>query len=224
MGYLKPFRRKIPPGRIQITGRTIFDGHQVVEFEGPLERDFLLLLRFDTSVARVQSQPFTIRYQNPNGRTYDCTPDYLVVRKSIHDDTEVLQSTIYEVRIKKKADMADPTFAARCHALRAYCLNNRMSFEVITDLEIRTPLLDNLKTLSPYAGSVAPPHFMDAVAHHISTKSPITFGRLLAALRAEKDGRINVRGHLFWMLLRNAILWDRHQPLTDDTLIHGLAV
>ena len=52
-------------------------------FESLLERDLLTLLEFNDSVMDAEEQPFTITYENSNGRKVTYTPDFLVTFHSL---------------------------------------------------------------------------------------------------------------------------------------------
>ena len=61
-------RRKVPVGRLQPTGRMPGYNGEMIAYEGPLERDFIYLHKFDSLTVDIISQPFTIKYRNPSGR------------------------------------------------------------------------------------------------------------------------------------------------------------
>ena len=50
-------------------------------WESLVERDFMYLLEFDSSVISYIEQPLTISYKD-NGKNYKYTPDLMVVRKN----------------------------------------------------------------------------------------------------------------------------------------------
>src|SRR5947209_18110990 len=76
--------RKIPTNRRSMTGLIASrKNDRMTGFESSLERDFLLLLDFDRSVARYEEQPVRIEYADAAGRRRTYTPDVLVY---YHDD------------------------------------------------------------------------------------------------------------------------------------------
>ena len=70
--------RRIRGNRRSVTGVYAFRGHEPVEYESTLERDFLIRQEFSLSVAQVIAQPCQIPFRMPDGREFTYTPDYLV--------------------------------------------------------------------------------------------------------------------------------------------------
>ncbi len=53
-------------------------GRPTVQVESTLERDFVLLQRFDPGVVGIEEQPYRIAYRDPGGGKRTYVPDFLV--------------------------------------------------------------------------------------------------------------------------------------------------
>lgn len=213
-------RRKVPVGRIQPTGRIPGFGNEFIEVEGPLEQDFVLLTKFDPLTLDIRSQPFTLRYEHPSGRIFNCTPDFMVSRLHGPIDDRETKIVVYEVRQKKSADMADPTFAARFDAVSKHCQKFGITHEVVTEDKIRIPKLENAKLLLPHANAEMPEGVCRTACELSSTREGITFGKLLLETRRAVKTTGNVKAALYWLLLNRLLKWDVEKKLTSETLIY----
>lgn len=85
--------RKIPKNYRSVTGTfPSLKNNSNISYESLLERDFYMLLEFDSNVKEYEEQPFTIKYQR-NNNTYKYTPDVLV---HYYDNT---LPTVYEIKM-----------------------------------------------------------------------------------------------------------------------------
>lgn len=136
--------RKIPKNYLYVTG-ALSPGPNSEQsgFESPLEKDYLLCLQFDDSVEHFEVQ--SVRVPIPGSRrTY--TPDVLVRYRPgprggqpKPDLVEVKASSV----LARKADEFAPKFAAARDFARAQGWN----FRVMTEVDIRTERLKNIKFL-----------------------------------------------------------------------------
>ncbi len=212
--------RKVPAGRLYATGKMAGLASDYIEIEGPLEKDFVLLNKFDPLVLNIKSQPFTLRYQHPSGRFYNCTPDFLVTRWIGPIDNRIIQKTVYEVRTKNRADFADETFAARFEAVANHCRQISAEHKVATEVEIRIPRLRNAKLLLPYAHAPISEELYDAARRITSVKSGATFGELIRQIRTCIGADENRLASLYRMLLNRELAWDWDAELTNESLIY----
>jgi len=135
--------RTIPKNYRNVTGKfSSRKSEGESAFESTLERDFLALLEFDNGVSRYEVQPLEINYLlGKSKRTY--TPDVLVE----YVESVGLNPTIYE--IKYRSDLREnwaelkPKFKA---AIR-YAKSTGRRFRIITEVEIRTTRLKNVRFL-----------------------------------------------------------------------------
>jgi hypothetical protein len=212
--------RKVPVGRLHATGKMIGFSNNPIELEGPLEKDFVLLNKFDPLVLDIKSQPFTVRYEHPSGRTYNCTPDFLVTRWIGPVDDRVVQKIVYEVKTQKRAEPSDPTFAARFRAVAKHCRLIAAEHKIATERDIRIPRLKNAKLLLPYAHAPISGKVYTAARQICMTKSGVQFGELVKKIRAEIGSDENRIASLYRMLLNRDLAWKWDEALTNDSLIY----
>lgn len=132
--------RKIRKSHIVITGLVATDkSERMIAYEGPLERDFIKLMTFDSiRVLEIEEQPVKIHFTDADGKKRSYTPDILV---TFRDGTKPLLAEIKPRRIlKEKWKELKPKF----RAARLYAREKGWSFEIITEVEIQTPYLDNV--------------------------------------------------------------------------------
>lgn len=138
-------RRNIPLNYRNITGTlSSRAGDGSAPFESPLERDFLELLRFDEiNVDSYDTQQPVIYYVNDEGYERRYTPDIFVKFKSG-------RLVMFEVKPRDILREKWAEFRPRFKQAIRYGKKHGYDFRIITDLEIRTPYLKNVKFLSRY--------------------------------------------------------------------------
>lgn len=143
--FLHPVR-KIRQSNRSITGkRSSLKNNKSQHFESALERDYLTLLEYDTNVESYTAQPVTIHYLNGN-KPARYTPDAAVYYLPKLKRKPLLVEIKYTAELIEKAVPLEPKF----NAAEKYAVQNGYEFRVITENEIRTDLLYNLKFLSSY--------------------------------------------------------------------------
>lgn len=144
--------RKIRPSRYSVTGyvaTTKAPGAQ--EAESSLEHDFLTLLEYDRRVERFRAQPFSIEWRDARRRLRRYTPD-VIVKYSFPamEDEPHLRTTLFEVKPEKllRRDWAElrPKFRAAI----GWAREHDCRFHIVTEREIRTPYLANVRFLLGY--------------------------------------------------------------------------
>lgn len=144
--------RKIKPSRYSVTGyvaTTKAPGAQ--DAESTLEHDFLTLMEYDKRVARYLAQPFAIQWRDEMKRLRRYTPDLIVKYSfSAMNDDPHLRTTLFEVKPRAvlKRDWAElrPKFRAAI----GWAREHDCRFHIITEEEIRTPYLSNVRFLLGY--------------------------------------------------------------------------
>ena len=116
-----------------------------VAFESPLERDFFILVDFDSSVCYIEEQPVRIRYfVGEKEKSY--FPDALVRFATESGKRPVLCEVKTREELWRNWARLRPGFkAARRHAR-----DNGWTFKIFTEREIRGPYLGNIKLLREY--------------------------------------------------------------------------
>lgn len=140
--------RKIPRNYRNITGiaaHTKAIGSAA--FESTLERDFLSLIEFSNDVTKFEVQPVSIEWLDFTGKRHSYIPDVLVhYKQSGRTKTVILYEIKYRSDLKENWQALKPKFKA---AIK-YCKARGWHFKVVTEVEIRTLYLDNVRFLQPY--------------------------------------------------------------------------
>jgi hypothetical protein len=165
--------RDIRPSRANVRGlKTSQFRDTPSKTESLLELDFLTLVEFDPRVRDYATQPFAITWPPTSTKTRRYTPDVLVryiPRYLGNKDGAVLKNTIFEIKPCEvlKKDWLDykPKFKAAIRLANEHGLR----FKVLTEKQIRTVYLKNVRFLRGYTGSK-----FDALLH-----DPVVFEKQL---------------------------------------------
>lgn len=208
-----------PVRKIGITTRSV--SGKVPDFgiyESTLERDFMEMLRFDTSVDKFIAQPLEIEYTDRNQikRTY--TPDGLVRFALESDMIPVLYEIKYREDFRKDWKKLMPKF----RAAKEHCYTMGWRFEVYTEKEIRTPYLDNIKFLWPYVERIQTDEMKKHVLTLLWDLNECDPDLLLCALCRDKTNRAKMIPIIWHFLATGVIGCDLNKPLTMRTIIWPL--
>lgn len=148
---ITPVRRILPSTR-SIRGQINSSKNgRAPQYESALERDLLQLLEFDNRVECYCEQPVTIEYIHERA-TRHYTPDVLVYYRTDLEVTQAIKPLLCEVKyradIKENWAELKPKFMA---ALR-YAAAQGWQFKLVTEREIRTTYLTNVRFLLHYTG------------------------------------------------------------------------
>ena len=140
--------RKIPLNYRNVTGvASSLPGGEPTPFESPLERDFIQLLRFGREVVEAyQSQRPIILYKDENGAKRRYTPDLFVTYCGG-------RKVMYEVKPRDVLWKNWSEFKPKFRAAIRYGKERGYFFKIMTDVEIRTIFLKNVKFLSSFRRS-----------------------------------------------------------------------
>ncbi len=144
--------RRISASRYSVTGyvaTTKAPGAQ--EAESSLEHDFLTLLEYERRVERFLAQPFTIEWRDDKGRKRRYTPD-VVVKYSFAAacDDPHLRTTIFEVKPEAVLRRDWGELRPKLRAAIGWAWEHDCRFHIVTEREIRTPYLANVRFLLGY--------------------------------------------------------------------------
>ncbi|MEO8761351.1 MAG: TnsA endonuclease N-terminal domain-containing protein [Bacteroidia bacterium] len=142
--------RQIGPGQGSLRGQIHSVKNETSnDFESALERDYFSLLEFDSNVETYIEQPVEIKYEF-EGKTRHYTPDVLIYYSENRGGEIVRCPLLVEVKyrdnIRKKWKEYKPKFRAGI----SYALEKGWKFKIITEREIRTSYLENVKFLLSY--------------------------------------------------------------------------
>lgn len=119
-----------------------------VEYESPIERDFIYVLEYDAQVLSYTAHPWRITGTTRDGSTHDYTPDFLVIRAS--------DRILVECKPAEKVD--DEGTRQQCEVGLQWAAAHDHRFLLVTDQQLRAGhLLTNLKILWKYSRFPVPP-------------------------------------------------------------------
>lgn len=210
--------RKIPKNHLVVTGA--FSSRKTAEmrgFESLLEKEFMLLLEFDNTVVSFEEQPLTIPIP---GVTRGYTPDFVVHYHADHITQEQQRPKLVEVKstddLKRNADKYSKKFE-----IAARFANDRgWDFQIVTEKDIRTARLGNLKFLREYR-NISPMHEQCHRITEIVSKRNVrtSVEALLDQLGAGEYERLNLLPTIWHMVVAGRLQVDLDSPLRNDTLL-----
>ena len=151
-------QRAIPMSRGSTTGTVSTPKAAAAQkTESNLERDLLVLLDWDRRIERIASQPFQIDWRIGSGRLRRYTPDVIVkFRADALDADRSLKHVIYEVKLHSSLKERWASFKPKFQAAVRFARARQMRFQILTERQIRTPRLHNLKFLRRYRSDYLP--------------------------------------------------------------------
>jgi len=211
--------RKIPKNYRNVTGiaassKAIGDA----QFESTLERDFLALLEFSPEVARFEVQPVKIEWRDEQGKPRSYTPDVLVEFEPSLGQRPWLCEVKYRNDIKKNWDDLHPKFRRGIRYARAH----GWRFRLITEVEIRTPYLDNVRFLMPFRFREIPEADIEQALAEMRSGGRTTPADLIQTFSNNKWRQAEVLPAVWHLLANHRIGADLEARLTMDSPIWSL--
>jgi hypothetical protein len=210
--FSKP-TRKIGPNNRSITGKQPTrksPGSQY--FESALERDHLSLLEYDDEVEKYTAQPVPIYYEN-QGYSRRYTPDVAVYFKPELYRKPLLIEVKYEAELIEKKDELEPKFTAA----RKYAGQCGYEFRIVTENEIRTDRLYNIKFLSRYKGQKTEAGLVQLINSRFLQQPRLTPAELTNDDSSELNSRLL---YTMWQLAADRVLvFDMDKKITMNTEI-----
>lgn len=209
--------RKIPLNGRSVTGFHSWRGQQSVQYESTLERDFLIQQEFSLAVSHVVSQPCAIPFSTRAGRSFEYTPDFLVIYKS---DTwpQRYQSKPMLVEVKPGAEWRGHwrEWLPKWKSARRYALSQGWTFRIMDESRIRNQALENIVFLRRYRNSTYPAQKSEWIVNSVRELGAVTFNGLLAKHFQGIDAGEGV-GHLWSLLASRKLECDISRPLGGQT-------
>ncbi|MCB1734035.1 MAG: TnsA endonuclease N-terminal domain-containing protein [Gammaproteobacteria bacterium] len=205
--------RKIPKSYTNVTGRMAKRDGGRVAFESLLEKDFFMLLDADPQVREFREQPLEISYRDQQGTTRKYFPDVLVMR---HAPGETWLCEVKPRRqIARKWAELKPKFKA---AIR-YCKARGWRFRILTEKEIRTPYLENIRFLRGYLRVPDRPQLEDALRAKLNSMGEATPFELLSSLSDDEWVRADYATSLWRLVATGDITVDLTTKIDTDTVL-----
>ncbi len=205
-----------PVRQIKVSSRaivgTMSDGSQ---YESSLERDFIELVRFDKNVERYTTQPLTIEYHDDKtGAERNYTPDLFVEYRRDINSAKSIPHTLYEIKYREDFRAQWRILLPKFRAAKSYCKERGWSFAVMTEVEVRTPYLQNVRFLSLYRARVPTAENAMQILDCVRRLGLTDPAALLCSLFAEKWRRIEALPVIWYLIAEFQIGCDLSLPLT----------
>lgn len=198
-------------GTVQVKGTSI-------AHESTLERDLLTIVDFLPSAQRVRGQPVSLAFRDPEtGRMRRYTPDVAVdfVGPTVaNPSTAAATSMIYEVKYRADLFAQWPRLKPAFLSARAHAREQGAKFKILTEREIRTPLLANVTFLRPYLRRAEHDGFEETLIATLMAYEEATPEIVLLASFSDAHSRLQALPHLWRLLALGRIEADLTQDLT----------
>lgn len=205
----RPARVIVKPSHKGPVGNLRSDRHGRVDYEGHLERDFVVRMIVDPEIFELRHQPMVLAW-NDDGISRKHYPDYSYRRGDTHHIAEI-----------KPADKAtDPLVVRRTAELRLRFARSGIVYELVTSEWIRRePDLSNARRLHLSIAYEPTERFVDEMHGILNARSEgLAIREIPDLLRLPPDAV-----YLGYAMVRNgdARLADPDSVLDDDSLIVG---
>lgn len=212
--------RRIGRQRRSVRGHVDVHGASV-EYESTLERDLLILLDFDPTVAQVVGQPVRFDFRHPvTGRQTHYTPD-VYARHEGDRPREIL----YQCKYREDLWINFPKLKHGFKVAMRVAREHGMTHRIVTEVEIRGPFLENATFLRRYLRIDPDEEVEERLAATLATLGQATPQMLMAAAFCAEENRALAVPHMWRMMGIGRILVEMHKPITMSspiTIIPGV--
>ena len=190
-------------------------------YESALERDFMHLLQFDPAVDVYTPQPLTIRYRGIDGAMHKYTPDGLIEWR---DDYPVYDARPMLVEVKYRESFHGDwrRWRCLCRAIGDVTRERGWQFAILTERQIRTPLLENVRFLLPYRNRTSTPEVEEWILDLLAELIESTPATLIALLYKDRWNQAAILPIVWKLLAQRRICFHFDEPLTMDSSIWSL--
>jgi hypothetical protein len=186
-------------------------------FESSLERDLLLLLIFDVRIQRLEVQPVKIKWKDSAGE-HLYTPDLLAHYSSFWYEIMRLSPVLYEVKYQDELRQSWHALRPKFKAAYRFAKDNNWKFKIITEKEIRTPYLDNVKFLLPYNTNDYDQRF-SMVLDILARQGQMTVQELVALMASTMSERGKILTLIWTMVSNHYLQTDLSQRLNQNSVL-----
>lgn len=208
--------RKIPKNYRNVTGVAASSkAVGAAQFESTLERDFLALLEFSPEVEHFEVQPIKISWRDGQGTSRSFTPDVLVTFGPDVPRAPWLCEVKYRADIKKNWDELKPKFRQAVRLAK----QNGWRFRLITEIEVRTAYLDNVRFLMPFKFRSISAAESEQLLDRLRDGSNMTCAALMYSLSPDGRRVAELLPVLWHLIAHHRIGVDLESALTMDSLV-----
>lgn len=200
--------RNIPKNFVHVTGRHASQKSEGnADFESLLEAEHMLLLDHDEQVKAYGVQPVNIPVPGvPRGYVPDTLVEFYP-----DEDGVIAAPELREVKSMLDLQVNAAKYALKFEQARRYCEQRGWLFRIITDKEIRTPRLANVKFLRAYETQQHSPEMMDEVLKRMVQLGHTDSAAVLNSLTTDLDEQLRWMPVLWHLVAKRRIVidWDR---------------
>lgn len=200
--------RNIPLKYSSLSGeKSSAKNNRRIQFESSLEADFIDLLEWDRNVKFYEEQPYKIEFLDENKKTRYYVPDFLVV---YHDSVlnEENWPIIFEVKYSRDLEIQKEKLSPKFKAAKRFCKQENFFFKIITEKEIRTPFLENIKFLKKYRKTAEDNYIKEIASHLIKLleEFDVSTPEIIIASISRTDEIKAVFLYNLWILISNGVI------------------
>ena len=201
--------REIKPTRRSVSGVYPFRKQYSLAYESSLERDFIVLQEFDSSVIEVIAQPIKIHFLL-KGRNYQYTPDFLVMFEQGYPTRGML------VEVKPESEWRNHwrSWLSKWKAAYRWAVERDFLFHIYDESRIRGQRLANIKTLSRFLNKQSDDALTGLIADFVGD-GMVSMGDILSHFSTFPA----CSSEVYRMLANRGLFFDLEGPLSADTLI-----
>lgn len=223
-------RRKIGPKPSSLSGKFISrkQGNKIIQFESSLEKDFILLCEFDNDIIEYVDQPVKIKYIDSKGKSRSYTPDFFLKFSNKNKLSEIIEIK-YSSELKKNSSNYEEKFN---HA-RLFCENNSLTFNVLTEENIRIGrelYLKNINFLLSYKEFPRNRELKDLVYHYnidiclelinlLRNSSRISINKLITLHNVKYMGKDEILKYIWFLISNNYVSCNLNKLLNKNSLV-----
>lgn len=209
--------RKIPKNYRNVTG--IVSSQKAIGqagFESSLERDFICLIEFSPEVEDFEVQPIRIEWKDEAEKKRSYVPDVLVNYTKSSNRVPCL----FEVKYRK--DLAEnwKELKPKFRKALAFARGKGWRFKIVTEVEIRTPLLDNARFLLPYTmRGPGDEGYMELLDLELRARRESTPRELIQAIFQDEWNQARLLPTLWYLVGTFQIRCDLAEPLNMNSTL-----
>lgn len=207
--------RRIGLKNFSLSGNIVsLKANDLISFESSLERDYINLLEFNSSVITYCEQPLKIFYTIGAKKSY-YVPDFYVKFNDGRKDE------IIEIKYKEDIAKNRKKYINKFKAAKLFCETNNMSFRVVDEAEIRTPFLTNCKFLLPYRRTRNTIDFTDVaiLEERIKLAELATPNKIINDSFFSEDRKAELLYTLWYMIANSLVKVDLNKKITMNSQI-----
>lgn len=187
-----------------------------ISWESALERDFYYLAEHDSAIPEFEEQPLVFK---DSRRTY--TPDVRVVlTKKSHIFPKLrLGENIIELKYRNDLDKNWQQYKPKFKLATSECYERGWKFKILTDTEIRSQLLDNIKCIEHHMRRESPMEneLRDLITSELSKFGLCDIASLLNSCFRNKHNQLEAMPVLWRLIGDHSIGIDLKQPINRNS-------